>query len=276
MILVLQPEFVIFIAERLVVDSGRPERMPDVGVARPTSATGARVSGGGKVVVQSRRRRCHDPLMDTSSFAAILGPPPAVPVPVDWDVVEAWLGLALPGDYKSVASAYGPLDVGEFVWLHTPCVQEGRFDYATWLRETHRECRISSRQAPPYAPPAFHPAPGGLLAWGMTRSVSYLFWDTAASDDPDRWPVVIFHQDAVYQRVKPWHSYQMPLLDTLSAAVHTGLPLPGGGRIGPLPATARRTAFLTDVGAWAPPESRPEVVPEAHRRAALTEGTGLH
>jgi hypothetical protein len=53
MILVLQPEFVIFIVERLVVDSGRPERVPDVGVARPTSATGARVSGGGKVVVQS-------------------------------------------------------------------------------------------------------------------------------------------------------------------------------------------------------------------------------
>jgi hypothetical protein len=213
--------------------------------------------------------------MGPPSFAAIFGPPSAVPVPVDWDAVEAWLGLPLPGDYKSVASAYGPLDIGEFIWLHTPCVQEGRFDYAAWLRETHRECRISSRQAPPYEPAAFHPAPGGLLAWGMTRSVSYLFWDTAASEDPDRWPVVVFHQDAVYQRVNPWHSYEMPLLDTLSAAVHTGLPLPGGGRIGPLPAIARRTAFLTDAGPWTPPAPQPEVVPEARRRAALAEGSGL-
>ena len=89
--------------------------------------------------------------MDTSSFAAIFGPPPAVPVPVDWDAVEAWLGLPLPGDYKSVASAYGPLDIGEFVWLHTPCVQEGRFDYAAWLREAHRECRISSRHRSSFA-----------------------------------------------------------------------------------------------------------------------------
>jgi hypothetical protein len=207
--------------------------------------------------------------MDASAFAAIFGPPPATPVPVAWDAVEAWLGLSLPGDYKAVASAYGPLDIGEFIWLHTPCVQEGRFDYADWLRETHRECRISSREAPPYTPPAFHPAPGGLLAWGMTRRMSYLFWDTAASKDPDRWPVLVFHQDAVYQGVNPWHSYEMPLLDTLSAAVRTGLPLSGGGRLGPLPATARRAAFLTDAGAWTPPAPAPEVIPQAQRRAAL-------
>lgn len=213
--------------------------------------------------------------MDLSPFTAIVGPPSAAPVPVDWDAVESWLGLRLPDDYKSVASTYGPLDIGEFIWLHTPCQQEGSFEYAAWLRGTHRHCRIASRQAPPYEPPAFHPAPGGLLAWGMTRSCSYLFWDTAASEDPNRWPVVVFHQDAVYRDVKPWHSYQMPLLDTLSAAVETGLPLPGGGRIGPLPATARRTAFLGDAGPWTPPAPRPEVVPEARRRAALTEGTGL-
>lgn len=154
--------------------------------------------------------------MDSSSFAAIFGPPSTAPIPVDWDAVESWLGLRLPNDYKSLASAYGPLDVGEFIWVHTPCLQEERFEYANWLRETHRHCRISSRQAPPYEPPVLHPAPGGLLAWGMPRSTSYLFWDTAASEDPDRWPVVVFHQDAVYKCVKPWHSYEMPLLDMLS------------------------------------------------------------
>jgi hypothetical protein len=213
--------------------------------------------------------------VDPSSFGAFFGRPSAVPVPVDWAAVESWLGLRLPGDYKSVVAAYGPLDIGEFIWLHTPCIQEGHFDYATWLRDTHRHCRMSSREAPPYEPPAFHPAPGGLLAWGMTRSASYLFWDTGVSENPDRWPVVVFHQDAVYRGVNPWRSYEMPLLDTLSVAVRTGLPLPGGGRIGPLPATARRTAFLTDAVRWAPPVPRPEVVPVAQRRAALTEGTGL-
>lgn len=211
--------------------------------------------------------------MDPSSFAATFRPPSSTLVPIDWDAVESWLGVRLPGDYKSLASAYGPLDVGEFIWLHTPCTQEDRFEYAAWLRETHRECRISSREAPPFRPPDFHPAPGGLLAWGMTRSSSYLFWDTAASEDPDRWPVVVFHRDAVYKHVKPWQNYGMPLSEVLSAVVRTGLPLPGGGSLGPLPATARRTAFLDNPVAWTPPAPRPE--PSAQRRAALTEGTGL-
>lgn len=57
------------------------------------------------------------------------------------------------------------------------------------------------------------------------------------------------------------------------AAIRAGLPLPGGGRIGPLPATARRTAFLDRAVAWTPPPLPPE--PSAQRRAALTEGTGL-
>lgn len=184
--------------------------------------------------------------VDTSSFAALVDLPSAAPLPVDWDTVEPWLGLSLPGDYKALATTYGPLDIGEFVWLHTPCIQEDRFDYATWLRETHRHCRISSRNAPPYEPPAFHPMPGGLLAWGETRASAYLFWDTAASDDPDQWPVVVFHEDAAIRGIAPWHSYEMPLLDTLSAAIRTGLPLPGSDRLGPLPATARRMAFLPD------------------------------
>lgn len=196
-------------------------------------------------------------------------------MPVDWDVVESWLGVSLPEDYKWLASTYGPLDIGEFIWLHTPCVQEGRFEYAAWLRDTHRRCRISSRDAPPYEPPAFYPMPGGLLAWGMTRSSSYLFWNTAVSADPNRWPVIIFDQGAVLEQAEPWRSFDMPLLDTLAAVVDNGLALPGGGRLGPLPATVRRTAFLTDAGPWTPSAPRPDVVPEAQRRAALTQGSGL-
>ncbi|MGW1028842.1 SMI1/KNR4 family protein [Streptomyces sp. NPDC002577] len=210
-----------------------------------------------------------------SHFAALFGPPSpeAVPVPVDWDEVESWLGLRLPTDYKAVVSAYGPLDIGEFIWLHAPCVQEGRFDYAAWLRDTHRHGRVSCEEAPTREPRVFHPDPGGLLAWGTTRATSNLFWDTSASEDPDEWPVVMFHQDAVYAGVDPWQSYDAALLDVLTTAVRDGLPLPGGGTLGPLPPTAHRTAFLPDPKPWTPPPPRPVVPPE--RRAALTEGTGL-
>ncbi|MFI0356980.1 hypothetical protein [Actinomadura sp. 9N407] len=213
--------------------------------------------------------------MNATSFSALFGSPSAAPFDVDWDMVESWLGVPLPSDYKAVVSAYGPLDIGEFIWLHAPCVQPGRFDYATWLKGTHRDCRIASRDVPPYEPPAFHPAPGGLLAWGTTRACSELFWDTSASDDPDQWPVVVFHRDAMNRGTSPWHIYESSLLETLAAVVGTGLPLPGGDTLGPLPATAERTAFLPDAAPWTPPVPEPEIVPEAQRRAALTNGTGL-
>ncbi|WP_344590283.1 hypothetical protein [Actinomadura vinacea] len=210
-----------------------------------------------------------------NEFAALFGPPQAEPVTVDWNAVESWLGLPLPSDYKALVTAYGPLDIGEAIWLHTPCALPGRFDYGEWLKTTHRDCRILSRSAPPYEPPAFHPAQGGLLAWGTTRSASYLFWDTSASADPDEWPVVIFYRDAMATDGGPWHTYDSALLETLSTAVRTGLPLPGGHTLGPLPATARRTAFLPGAIPWSPPVPEPEVVPVALRRAALAQGTGM-
>ncbi|ONK11504.1 SMI1/KNR4 family protein [Streptomyces sp. MP131-18] len=215
--------------------------------------------------------RSHGP----DRLSALLGPPAAAPVPVDWPAVESWLRLRLPADYKALAAAYGPLDIGDCLWLHTPCVQAGHFDWGTWLRTTHRHCRISSRDAPPNEPPPFHPAPGGLLAFGMTRSSSHLFWDTAACADPDRWPVVLFHQDAVYRGINPWRSYGTPLLDFLDGVLATGMPLPGGGTLGPLPPTARRTAFLPGAVPWVPPAPGAEPVPAARRRAALREGSGL-
>jgi len=36
-------------------------------------------------------------------------PPGAEPIPIDWNAVEAWLGLRLPTDYKALATAYEPL-----------------------------------------------------------------------------------------------------------------------------------------------------------------------
>ncbi|MBT2367760.1 SMI1/KNR4 family protein [Streptomyces sp. ISL-10] len=212
-------------------------------------------------------------MSDISSLQALL--PPAWSVPVDWETVETWLGVRLPADYKTLAS-HGPLDIGEFVWLHVPCVQEDRFDYGSWLRATHRSCRIVAKAVPSHEPPVFWPDPGGLLALGETRSTSRLFWDTSVSADPDEWPVVVFDTDAVYQAASPWHSYGMPLAPTLAALLREGLPLPGGGTLGPLPAVAARTAYLTDAQPWTPPPT-PRADPEAdaRRRAALTEGSGL-
>ena len=199
------------------------------------------------------------------------------PIPIDWEAVESWLGLRLPADYKALATEYGPLLIGDWLWLQTPCAKPGRFDYGDWLKDTHKLCRASSKQAPPHTPPPFHPKRGGLLAWGMTRSASYLFWDTAASANPDQWPVLIMDSDAVNNDVNPWHNYQVPVSEFISAVVSTGVPLPGNAQLGPLPATAQRTSFLVDAGPWTPPPPSParRPVSKKARLTALKEGTGL-
>jgi hypothetical protein len=167
--------------------------------------------------------------VDVSSFVALLDTgPDGAPVPVDWGAVESWLGLQLPSDYKALATAYGPLDIDDFIWVQTPCRQDGQYpyDFSVWLRQAHRYCRMASRDAPPFQPPVFHQTPGGLLAWGWTRQVSYLFWDTGVSHDPDRWPVVVFEQDAVPVGVVPWRRYEMAMAEVLSAAVRPGFRWP--------------------------------------------------
>lgn len=50
--------------------------------------------------------------------------------------MEDWLGTKLPADYKLVADTYGPLDFGEYIWIHVPCTRGGRSDYGEWLSKT--------------------------------------------------------------------------------------------------------------------------------------------
>ncbi|MEV6107404.1 SMI1/KNR4 family protein [Streptomyces sp. NPDC051940] len=182
-----------------------------------------------------------------TAFAGLFGPAPDdFAVPVDWDAVEAWLGTGLPADYKAVAAAYGPLDLGAWLWLHVPCANRGWFDYGTWLQQARR-------------------AAAGVLPFGATRTADTLFWDTTASDDPDRWPVVMHCQDDENAGRDPWHRFGTPLLPTLARLV-------ADGRLRPI---AARSAMLTDLDpvAWTPPPRRPE--PTQRQRAALTEGSGL-
>lgn len=50
----------------------------------------------------------------------------------------------------------------------------------------------------------------------------------------------------------PWYPLGPNLTDTLTALPTTGVPPRGDGQFGPLPATARRTAFLPEAAPWIP------------------------
>ncbi|WP_282704072.1 SMI1/KNR4 family protein [Streptomyces sp. CC219B] len=216
--------------------------------------------------------------VDLADFAEPDAERPPAPVPVDWAAVEDWLGVRLPDDYRQLADRYGPLDFGEYLWVHVPCAQEGRFDYGEWLRETQREARIEARRLPEDERPRLHPEPGGLLAWGVTRGGDTLFWDTSVSDDPDRWTVVVQHSGPVPgSGLRPWHPYELTLTGYLRHTVREGWesPSPPGPLMGPLPGSMARTAFLETAEPWAPPAPVVPRLTGEDLRVALETGTGL-
>ncbi|ANP56796.1 hypothetical protein J2Z21_000128 [Streptomyces griseochromogenes] len=216
--------------------------------------------------------------VDPAEFAEPHAQRPPSPVAVDWPAVKQWLGTRLPADYKRLADRYGPVDFGEFLWIHVPCVRAGRFDYGQWLRDTHRTARIKARHLPEDERPLLHPEPGGLLAWGHSRDGDVLFWDTSTSDDPDEWTVVVTHQGAVPgSGLLPWHRYDLTLTGYLRHTVRDAweLPSPPGPLMGPLPGTLARTAFLDTAEPWTAPAPVPPRLTEAERRVALETGTGL-
>lgn len=216
--------------------------------------------------------------LDITTFTEPLPERPPAPVAVDWVAIEAWLGTPLPDDYKRLAETLGPLDFGAYLWIHVPCVEEGRFDYGDWLRETHRRARIEARAVPEDERPVIHPEPGGLLAWGRSRGSDVLFWDTSASEDPNKWTVVVRHLGPVPgSGLRPWHRYDLTLTEYLRHTVRPEWELPSlpGPLIGPLPGTVARTAFLPTATPWTPPEPTVPRLTEAQRHIALETGTGL-
>ena len=216
--------------------------------------------------------------MESLDFTAVVGPPREPPVAVDWDSVESWLKVRLPADYKSVASAYGPLDIGSGIWLHTPLRDNFNWgwDYTRWLQTTHRECRSTARYDVPDDVPAFHPARGGLLAWGMTRRGDPLFWDTSVSTDPDEWTTVLFHREFPYVGNSPWHRYDLSMTELVLTAIRTGIDRGTRWGVGPLHASVKRPETLpATLQSWVAPVRRLVTEEDAARRAALRKGKGL-
>lgn len=203
---------------------------------------------------------------------------PPVPIPVDWPAVEAWLDTRLPADYKQLADTYGPMEFGEYIWIHVPCVEDTIFDYGDWLRGVHRDTRIHVRGLPEDERPAVHPAPGGLLALGMTWGSDYLFWDTSSSDDPDEWTVVVRHGNgAVGRGFQSWQQYDLTLGGYLRHTLQ-GIwdpSFPHGQIIGPLQPGMARTTLAATAEPWTPPEPVVPRLTDAERRVALETGSGL-
>jgi hypothetical protein len=163
--------------------------------------------------------------VDLDRIAALIGGPPADVPPVDWVDVRARLGMPLPADFRAFAAAYGPIDLGEYLWIWSPAGSEVPYHVRNvgWLR--------ASRDADPgLAPYRFWPEPRGLLWWAMSRAGDDFFWDPSGSDDADTWPVVARFAH------RRWHRFDLTMTDLVAAMVTDGIDWSPGYRTGPLPA----------------------------------------
>ncbi|MCX4767757.1 SMI1/KNR4 family protein [Streptomyces sp. NBC_01275] len=117
----------------------------------------------------------------------VFGRPPArQPAPDDWAEVEAYVGSALPNDFKAFLDAYGTgVICGELVVFHPL----GSSPLLTRMRKIHESFGQSWRRDSDRYPFRFHPDPGGLISWGYDYSGDeHFFWP--CDDEPDRWKTV--------------------------------------------------------------------------------------
>jgi hypothetical protein len=127
-----------------------------------------------------------------STLAGMIGASPGATHRVDWAHVQEFMGVALPGDYRSFIDTYGPGTFGE-IKITAPGAPGG-FDLYHLLRRA-----IDTGRSPDTVRTVpICPEPGGIIAWGETEDGWTFSW-SPADPDPDRWSVVM------YNRALLWH-----------------------------------------------------------------------
>ncbi|MGW0928826.1 hypothetical protein [Streptomyces sp. NPDC002644] len=161
-------------------------------VGRWIGCGAARLDGGVRTVVVVAERE--DPAVDLSQVTSWVDRVVAVTRwgagrtrAIDWPTVEDALGTRLPGDYRRLAETFGHGAFDGLLHLLVPGADHPEGDLvrnARWLGGPAGQDGGNL-----WKPYAVHPAPGGLLQWGVFESDAEFFWLTE-DPDPDRWPVV--------------------------------------------------------------------------------------
>ncbi|MBE1488334.1 SMI1/KNR4 family protein [Plantactinospora soyae] len=108
--------------------------------------------------------------------------------PIDWELLQTTLGVALPTDYREFVDHYPPLHLDDVMILRVPEPGD-EAAYVSGVFSLSEEFASLSEDGltEDYT---FHPAEGGLICWGGTDTGDYFFW-RKDGPDPDRWPAVV-------------------------------------------------------------------------------------
>ncbi|MEV0810323.1 SMI1/KNR4 family protein [Micromonospora sp. NPDC050200] len=125
-------------------------------------------------------------MFDSDSFRQVVAPPDRAPTAVDWDTVEARMGVLLPSDYKWLVENYGPGLFGGFFYILYPGSSrkgldlEYQHERTTWALEYLAERGHSLPRNP-----------ADLLSFGRSENGDVAYWVIGQRDDPDRWSVAL-------------------------------------------------------------------------------------
>ncbi|GAA2815430.1 hypothetical protein GCM10010441_45090 [Kitasatospora paracochleata] len=151
---------------------------------------------------QAPHRRITDPAEAIRELERVVPALAAVRLPepadIGWDVVEAELGVSLPGDFKLLCELYPPFELGDFLGVGGP--DPGA--ECAWVRgirgtlETIAEwCGEADLEVPLHA----YPAPGGLLPWAGSNCGDFFLWSTGPGG-PGEWTVTVASRSSAW-----WH-----------------------------------------------------------------------
>ncbi|MFD3663560.1 hypothetical protein ACFWVF_23740 [Streptomyces sp. NPDC058659] len=136
---------------------------------------------------------------------------------VDWAVLEADLGTALPSDFRSLAEAYPVLLIDDFLVVSVP--RPGT--EASWASESRNDEILQDLHemgdTEDYVP---FPQPGGLLGWASSHSGDSIYWRTSPSD-PDAWPVVVRGDNG------DWSEFPVGAVEFLAGVYRRTIHVPG-------------------------------------------------
>ena len=140
-----------------------------------------------------------------------LCPPPAPPPVVDWPIVEAALGMRLPGDYKQLASTYGPGAFCDFIRIYHPHALTAWVNLTGPMPATLRAQLTQDRNQGRFPVPH---DPQSLFAVGVTDNGNHLFWITTPETDPDAWRIAVNEA-----RGHDWYTFDGTLTEFLAAVL---------------------------------------------------------
>lgn len=136
---------------------------------------------------------------------------------VDWAVLEAALGTALPSDFRALAEAYPVLVIDDFLIVSSP-TPGAEASWASGAREDEiLQDLYEMGDTEGYVP---FPQPGGLIGWADSDSGDSFYWRTS-SPDPDAWPVVVRTDNA------DWIEFPVGAVEFLAGVYGGTIDVPG-------------------------------------------------